>query len=98
MELKLEVKWKRRALPHAPQPEMTLKSATPCVKPTSRSSTARPQEKIPPDQGGAFAPSPTDFSPRDARSIPHGREKQEVVARESMPALGLFHRRELLCA
>jgi hypothetical protein len=30
---------------HAQHPEMTLKSATPCVKATSRSSTARPQEK-----------------------------------------------------
>jgi hypothetical protein len=30
---------------HAPHPEMTLKSAAACVKATSQSSTARPQEK-----------------------------------------------------
>src|SRR5229473_1398371 len=36
---------KRRTLCHAPHPKMTLKSAAPCVKATSHSSTARPQEK-----------------------------------------------------
>src|SRR5258705_3743551 len=36
---------KRRTLSHAPHPNMTLKSAVPGVKATSRSSTARPQKK-----------------------------------------------------
>jgi hypothetical protein len=41
----VECEEKRRTLSHAPHPGMTLKSGAPCVKATSRSSTARPQEK-----------------------------------------------------
>src|SRR5664279_396259 len=61
---------KRRTLCHAPHPRMTLKSAAACVKATSRSSTARPQEKA-----------------ELANRGPYGA---------SVPAMGLFHRRELL--
>jgi hypothetical protein len=45
MELKVDAEGKRRTLSHAPHPNMTLKSAVPGVKATSRSSTARPQKK-----------------------------------------------------
>jgi hypothetical protein len=45
MELKVDAEEKRRTLSHAPHPNMTLKSAVPGVKATSRSSTARPQKK-----------------------------------------------------
>src|SRR5258707_7836037 len=45
MELTVEVKRKRRTLRHAPHPGLTLQSTVPWVKATSRSSTARPQEK-----------------------------------------------------
>src|ERR1700720_240799 len=52
---------------------MTLMSAAPCVKATSRSSTARPQKK----------------------NFPHPEAKDRGV-KDSMPAWGLFHCRQLL--
>jgi hypothetical protein len=41
----LRLEEERRTLHREAHPKMTLQSAKPCVKATSRSSTARPQEK-----------------------------------------------------
>src|SRR5881397_3023063 len=45
MELTVEAERGSAARFPAPHPKTTLKSAVPCVKATSHSSTARPQEK-----------------------------------------------------
>src|SRR5229473_1546652 len=90
---------KRRTLCHAPHPKMTLKSAAPCVKATSHSSTARPQEK-------AF---PHGEEARLRRLDPSGylilRDAASRLLRTrgsargaSVPAMDLLHRRELLGA
>src|SRR5260370_42655568 len=90
---------KLRTLSHAPHPRMTLKSAVPCVKATSRSSTARPQEKdslIVRRRPCAVSNHEALLILRDARQERAPQDEEKSQDKESVPAIGLFHRRELL--
>src|SRR5580693_7216714 len=84
--------------------KMTLKSAVPCVKATSRSSTAHPQEKaIFSWQGVQRSCASQTIRPqcilRDAREERALLlDEEESRKTESMPAIGFFHRTKLLGA